>query len=83
MHTWVAFLFSSLASSVNGVAVVHEKREGVLQDATDRQPIEGEAVLPMRIGLRSNKRAMANAEAWLMVRGRLVLQPSDLTTYLV
>ena len=46
--------------------VVHEGRQEPLRAAIDRRRIEGEAMLPMRIGLRQNPNALAQAETWLM-----------------
>lgn len=46
--------------------VIHEKREEPLENASDRQRIEADALLPMRIGLRQNSHALSRAEEWLM-----------------
>ena len=50
--------------------VLHEKRDVPLPDSAllERRHIEKHVVLPMRIGLKQNSRAEANAEKWVMVR---------------
>lgn len=46
--------------------ILHEKRDFNLSGAIDRRRIDGDVLLPMRIGLKPNADAMENGEEWLM-----------------
>lgn len=45
---------------------IHEKREVPLTEALDRQRIESDALLPMKIALRQDDNAILESETWLM-----------------
>ena len=55
-----------LSTALGDDLIVHEKRVQPLTAAIDRRPVESEALLPMRIGLKQNEQALAQAEEWLM-----------------
>lgn len=65
VHLLAASLFC-LTIALGDDFAVHEKRLQPLLAAIDRHPVESEALLPMRIGLKQNKHALAQAEEWLM-----------------
>ena len=46
--------------------IVHEKRDVPFRNPINRQRIDANTILPMRIGLKSNAESLANAENWLM-----------------
>lgn len=52
--------------ALNEAPVLHEERNVVSRHTTTRQRLDGDTILPMRIGLKSNSKALSNAEAWLM-----------------
>lgn len=58
-------IFAFLPLAIGRTSVIHERRELSLE-GIDRQRIEGDTLLPMRIGLKQSEEALANAEKWLM-----------------
>lgn len=67
MQPPLLFVLLSIISFVSSLSyLLHEKREVPLQDAFDRQRLDGDVLLPMRISLRQNENAILNSEAWLM-----------------
>lgn len=66
MRAVLAFLFFIQVALCE--SVVHETRQFDLDDdnVIDRRRVQADTPLPMRIGLRQNGHALANAEQWLM-----------------
>lgn len=64
----VNFLLTSVlyASISCARLVLHEKRDALPDERLDGHRVDENILLPMRIGLRENKHALANAEKWLM-----------------
>ena len=60
-------LLSFLAICFAEERIPHEKRELPLKNAIDRQRIDADVLLPMRIGLQQNEYAAKNAELWIIV----------------
>lgn len=66
---WPQLLFLCLNTIPLGSSLsysIHETRDVPLQDVFDRQRMEGDVLLPMRISLRQNQNAILNGESWLM-----------------
>lgn len=64
----VVAILALLLSLSSESLIVHEKRNLPFhpEHALERRRAESDALLPMRIGLKQNRYAMKNAEAWLM-----------------
>lgn len=62
----VILLYLSFIYTTSARLVVHERRDKYANPGLNRQRINGDVLLPMRIGLRENSHAVQYAEQWLM-----------------
>lgn len=64
----MGLLILLFTTSISGSSplVVHEQRDVFDDEIATRSRIEGDTLLPVRIGLKQNQHAAENAEKWLM-----------------
>ena len=64
----LTILLSCLLGNIRNVAASdpHERRSSAVQHSIARRRLDGDTVLPVRIAVKQNLAALANAEKWLM-----------------